>query len=307
VFDKGEKAGHDLALFGDAAAFYLPLRGTREMTGVMALLPLAETAFGPEQVQLLEVFASQTALAIERTRSQHAAETARLQMETEEMRSALLSAVSHDLRTPLASITGAASTLRSQAERLETETRNELLDSIADEAERMSRLVSNLLDMTRLASGIELRRDLYPLEEIVGAALQRMERALAKREVITEIPETLPLVCVDDVLLGQVMVNLLENAVKYTPEGSPISIVAEAGESEVVLEVGDRGPGFAPGEETRIFEKFYRGGAKGKSGAGLGLAICRAILEAHRGRIEAVNRSGGGALFRMYLPTGGAV
>jgi two-component system sensor histidine kinase KdpD len=226
-------------------------------------------------------------------------------MQTEQMRSSLLSAVSHDLRTPLASITGAASTLRSQSDKLLPETRQELIESIADEAERLSRLVSNLLDMTRLESGVELRRDLYPLEEIVGAALQRMERQLERREVTTHLPDNLPLVSGDDVLLGQLLVNLLENAIKYTPEGTPIEVAVESGEDAITLEIRDRGPGFAPKEEQRIFEKFHRGRSTRARGAGLGLAICRAIVEAHRGSIDAFNRAGGGAVFRIRLPLGG--
>jgi two-component system sensor histidine kinase KdpD len=274
--------------------------------GVMGILPGGDHRVStPDQLQLLEVFANQTALAIERTRSQHAAEAARMQMQTEEMRSSLLSAVSHDLRTPLASITGAASTLRSQGERLPPEVRKELLDSIAEEAERLSRLVSNLLDMTRLESGVELRRDLYPLEEIVGAALQRTECQLAGRRVTTQLPDSLPLVFVDDVLLGQVVLNLLENAVKYSPAETPIEISAEAEPDTITLEVRDRGPGFVPGEEQRVFEKFYRGKPQGAArGAGLGLAICRAIVEAHQGTIEAFNRDGGGAVLRTRLPLG---
>jgi two-component system sensor histidine kinase KdpD len=226
-------------------------------------------------------------------------------MQTEQMLSSLLSAVSHDLRTPLASITGAASTLRSQGEKLLPETRQELLESIAEEAERLSRLVSNLLDMTRLESGVELRRDLYPLEEIVGAALQRMERQLSRRQVETHLPDNLPLVSADDVLLGQLLVNLLENATKYSPEGTPIEVEAESSGDAITLEVRDRGPGFAPNEEQRIFEKFYRGRSDGTRGAGLGLAICRAIVDAHRGTIEAFNRTGGGAVFRIRLPLEG--
>ncbi len=305
VFDKGEKAGRGTRMFSDATAFYLPLKGTRERVGVLALVGTT-SSFTSEQMQLLEIFAHQAALAIERTRSQNAAEIARIEMQREEMRSSLLSAVSHDLRTPLASITGAASTLRAQGDKLAPETRHELLDSISDEAERLSRLVSNLLDMTRLESGVELRRDLYPLEEIVGAALQRMERQLERRQVTTDLPDSLPLVYADDVLLGQVVVNLLENAVKYTPEGTPIEVAAEAGKQVITLEIRDHGAGFAAGEETRIFEKFYRGKSKGARGVGLGLAICRAVIEAHRGSIEAFNRSGGGAVFRIRLPLAGA-
>ena len=287
---------------GDATAVYLPLTGAGEPAGVMAVVPERNQHIPAEQVQLLDVLANQTAMVIERLRSREAAESARMAMETEQMRSSLLSAVSHDLRTPLASITGAASTLRDQGDKLDTETRRDLLDSIAEEAERLGRLVSNLLDMTRLESGVELRRDYYPLEEIVGAVLQRMERRLARREVVTSLPENLPLVYGDDVLLGQLVVNLLENAAKYTPEDAPIEIVAETTNDAIVLEIRDRGAGLEPGDQQRIFDKFYRGHSEGVRGVGLGLAICRAITEAHQGTIEAVNRTGGGAAFVVRIP-----
>lgn len=304
VFDHGQKAGLRTDTLPSATALYLPLRGARETFGVLAVLPdPAGRIFAPEQQHLLELFAGQTALAIERTLSQRAAEETRVHMQTEQMRSSLLSAVSHDLRTPLASITGAASTLRSQGDRLPPATRQELLDSISEEADRLSRLVSNLLDMTRFeAGGVELRRDLYPLEEIVGTALHRMERQLEGRTVSTDLAENLPLVFVDDVLIGQVLWNLLENASKYTPAGTPIELAAFAQEDSVIVEVRDRGPGIPPGEEERIFQKFYRGQTAGARGAGLGLPICRAIVEAHRGRIQARPRPGGGAIFRIRLP-----
>jgi len=303
VFDHGRKAGRRMDAYSEETAFYIPLKGATRIVGVMCVIPDGEgRVFAPEQQNLLDLFANQTALAMERTLSQNAAETARLQMQTEEMRSSLLSAVSHDLRTPLASITGAASTLRAQGEKLPPETRQELLESISEEAERLGRLVGNLLDMTRLETGIELRRDFYPLEEIVGTALQRMEKQLAGREVITQLPESLPLVYVDDVLIGQLVVNLLENAVKYTPAGTAIEVAAEANPEAVTLEVRDRGAGFAEGEEQRVFEKFYRGKSEGVRGAGLGLAICHAIATAHRGTIEALNRPGGRAILRVRLP-----
>ena len=194
VFDHGHKAGLRTDAHSDATALYLPLRGARETFGVLAVLPDPQNRiFAPEQQQLLEVFAGQTALAIERTLSQRSAEETRIHMQTEQMRSSLLSAMSHDLRTPLASITGAASTLRSQGDRLPLETKQELLESISDEAERLGRLVGNLLDMTRFESGgVELRRDLYPLEEIVGTVLQRMEPQLEGRTVSTDLAENLP-------------------------------------------------------------------------------------------------------------------
>jgi len=305
VFDHGHKAGLRTDAHSDAAALYIPLRGARETFGVLAVLPdVGNRIFAPEQQQLLEVFASQTAVAIERTLSQRAEEETRVNMQTEQMRSSLLSAMSHDLRTPLASITGAASTLRSQNDRLPLETKQELLESISDEADRLSRLVGNLLDMTRFESGgVELRRDLYPLEEIVGTVLHRMEPQLEGRAVTTELAENLPMVFVDDVLLGQVLWNLLENAAKYTPPGTPIELAAFEQEGAVIIEVLDRGPGIPPGEEELIFEKFYRGNSKNVRGAGLGLPICRAIIQAHRGTIQALTRDGGGTTFRISLPS----
>ena len=309
VFDHGHKAGLRANVSTDAhsnaAALYIPLRGARETFGVLAVLPDPENRiFAPEQQQLLEVFAGQTAVAIERTLSQRAEEETRIHMQTEQMRSSLLSAMSHDLRTPLASITGAASTLRSQNDRLPLETKQELLESISDEADRLSRLVGNLLDMTRFESGgVELRRDLYPLEEIVGTVLQRMEPQLEGRAVTTELAENLPMVFVDDVLLGQVLWNLLENAAKYTPPGTPLELAAFESEGAILIEVRDRGPGIPPGEEELIFEKFYRGNSKNVRGAGLGLPICRAIVQAHRGAIQALARDGGGITFRISLPS----
>jgi two-component system sensor histidine kinase KdpD len=301
AFERGERTGAGTKTLGRASALYIPLRGACRVEGVMGIAsPVA--GFGEEQIQLMELFANQTALAMERTFSQRAADEARVQMQTEQMRSSLLSAVSHDLRTPLASITGAASTLRAQEDKLPPETRHELLDSIADEADRLGRLVANLLDITRLESGVEVRREAYPLEEIVGSVLQRMERQLRNRRIETHIPEDLPMLYVDDVLIGQLLVNLLENANKYTPEGASIELAASANADAVTIEVLDRGPGFAEGDERRIFEKFFCRTIKGVRGVGLGLPICRAIVEAHRGAIQAFNRDGGGAVFRIRLP-----
>jgi two-component system sensor histidine kinase KdpD len=302
VFEHGKKAGYGTAAHRDAKALYIPLTAPGSRVGVMAVLPDSTWALTSEQEQLLDVLAHQTAAALDSMRSQHAAEDARLQMEKEQMRSSLLSAVSHDLRTPLASITGAASSLRSQREKLSPETRDDLLESIGDEAERLSRLVSNLLDMTRLQSGVELRRDLYPLEELVGSALQRLEPQLSGRQVTVDLPDNLPFVSVDDVLIGQLLVNIIENATKYSAAGTPIEVAAQASSDAVTLEVRDRGSGFAPEDEQRIFEKFYRGRSDSARGAGLGLAICRAIVEAHGGHISAFNRMDGGAVFRIVLP-----
>lgn len=172
-----------------------------------------------------------------------------------------------------------------------------------EEGERLDRLVQNLLEMTRLESGsIQLRREWHALEEVVGAVLHRFDRRLRGRPVTARIPSDLPLVAIDEILVEQVLINLLDNALKYTPGGTPIEISATANDGGVALEVADRGPGLAPDDEQRVFEEFYRGPTVPARGSGLGLSICRGIVEAHGGRIEAANRPGGGAVFRMTLP-----
>jgi len=305
------ESGHRSPTAGKTAGVhYLPMRGTRQTLGVMAVLADSQGR-GPskDMLQVADLIATQIALALERILSQGAAEESRFKVRTEQMRSSLLSAVSHDLRTPLAAITGSASTLRTQDSRLDPQTRAELIENISEEAERLERLVSNLLDMTRLESGgVTLQRESFPLEEIVGTALQRLDRQLAKREVTVDLAEDLPMVQGDEVLLGQLLWNLLENAIKYTPADSPIEIAARRQENSLVLEVRDRGPGITAGEEERIFEKFFRGerilhgNSWNSRGAGLGLPICRAIAEAHGGSIQALPREGGGVVFRIRLP-----
>ncbi|MGH7264086.1 MAG: DUF4118 domain-containing protein, partial [Candidatus Rokuibacteriota bacterium] len=285
-------------------ARYVPLAASRGVIGVLAVRPVGPDTFvEPEQRHLLETFAAQTAQAIERATLAEEAHQARLRVESERLRNALLSSVSHDFRTPLATITGAASSLLDGMDRLDPPARRELLTAIHEEGERLNRLVHDLLDMTRLESGaVEVRKEWHPLEEIVGAALSRLGRRLTDRPVTTRLPVDLPLVGLDGVLLEQALINLLENALAHTPGGSPIEVSASAHDGAVRLEIADRGPGLPPGDETRLFEKFHRGRLAGPGGVGLGLAICRGIVEAHGGRISAENRPGGGAVFRIVLP-----
>ncbi len=187
--------------------------------------------------------------------------------------------------------------------KLDARTRQDLLEALHEEAERLNRLVQNLLEMTRLESGaLQLQREWHPLEEIIGAALGRFGKRFQDRPVTTHVPANLPLVPIDDVLIEQVLINLLDNALKYTSVGSPIDVSASSADESVVVEVADRGPGLPAGDEKRIFEKFYRGGKGAVHGAGLGLAICAGIVEAHDGRIWAENRRGGGVTFRFTLP-----
>jgi two-component system sensor histidine kinase KdpD len=305
VHEHGQVAGQGTDTLPGASALYLPLTGSRGSVGVLGLRPQDPRPLqAPEQLHQLEAFASQTALAIERARLAEDAERAQVRAETERLRNSLLSSVSHDLRTPLASITGAASTLLENEAGLDAGTRRDLLETLHEEADRLNRLVQNLLEMTRLESGaLQVQTEWHSVEEVVGAALGRFGKALAQRPVTTRVPPELPLVPMDDVLIEQVLINLIDNALKYTPAESPIEVTAEDGGGAVLIEVADRGPGLRPGEERRIFEKFQRAEAGPTvRGAGLGLAICRGIVHAHGGRIWAENRPGGGVTVRFTLP-----
>lgn len=306
VVEHGRVAGHGTDTLPGSKSICLPLQTAADPVGVLALVPKRGTPFDIDQRERLEAFCTQVAFALERALLAREAEASALRAKTEEMRSSLLSAVSHDLRTPLAAITGAASTLRDHSARFSGEQRADLLDTIAEEAERLERLVANLLDMTQVESGsLRVRREWIPLEELVGAALTRLEGVLASRPVRVSLAPDLPLMSVDPVLFQQVLVNLLENAAKYTPSGSEIEIEGRAGENAVVIEVRDRGPGIPPGDEWRVFEKFYRGAHSRVAGAGLGLAICKGVVNAHGGTIQVENRTGGGTAFRITIPATG--
>lgn len=301
---QGSPAGAGAGPFADRALACLPVRAAVDVAAVLALRLPAGARLRADQREFLETLCRQSALALERVRLAGEARAAALRAEAEQLRSALLSSVSHDLRTPLATITGAATTLRDGGA-LEEATRRELVEAICDEAERLERLVRNLLDMTRLESGaVQLRREWVPLEEVVGGALTRLERQLDSRRVTTACGDV-PLVSVDPVLLEQLFVNLVENAAKYTPPGSPIEITAARDGDALVVEIADRGPGIAAGMEERVFERFRRGAPGGRPGVGLGLAISRAIAQAHGGALTVANRSGGGACFRLSLPAAG--
>jgi two-component system sensor histidine kinase KdpD len=304
VFEHGERAGLGSDTLPGASALYLPLAGSKGPIGVLAVRPTLATRFlDQEQLHLLEVLANQIALALERARLAEEAQQARVSVETERMRNAILSSVSHDLRTPLATITGAASGLLEDKDQLGPAARHELAKSIYNEAHRLDRLVRNLLDMMRLESGaVQLQKEWHPFEEIVGAALTRLESRLNGHHVRTNFQPDLPLVLLDGVLMEQVLINLVENALKYAPPSTAIELSATVSDHELVFEVADQGPGIPSGDEQRIFDKFYRAGPAREGGVGLGLTICRGIIEAHGGRIWVEKRSGGGSVFRFTLP-----
>ena len=303
---------HAREMFGPDAAVLLP--GANER--VQVLLPVHDTtdasggersadasrSLDAEARALLEAFAALVGSALERTMLAVEARRATLRAETEQLRNALLSSVSHDLRTPIAVVMGATSALLERAPKDE-ETRRVLVTTAHEEALRLNRLVRNLLDMTRLEAGaLSVGKELQPIEEVVGAALTRLEGRLRDREVGTTIPSDLPLVPFDSLLIEQVLINLLENAIKHTPPGTPIEVTAAVRDGEVEVEVADRGPGVPKQDAERVFDKFYRAREREGGGVGLGLTICQGVVRAHGGHIWVEERAGGGASFRFTLP-----
>ena len=304
VWEHGRRAGLGTDTLPSAIALYLPLDGTGGRLGVLGLVPADRSRIADEHDrQHLEAFVGQIAAALDRVRLAVEAHQAQLRVDAEQLRNSLLSSVSHDLRTPLAVITGTATTLTD--ERLAPAVRRDLAETIVEEAGRLNRLVRNLLDVTRLEAGaMQIEKEWQPLEEVIGASLAAVETVLGDRPITTDVPRELA-APFDAVLVQQALVNLLENAAKYTPARSPIAVSATGSSDEVEIVVADRGPGLPGGEETRIFEKFYRA-EKGKGGgAGLGLTICKGVVTAHGGRIWAENRKDGGAAFHFTLPAAG--
>ncbi len=301
--EHGRPAGQGTDTLPGARVTCIPIVAGAGAVGALAVAAPSRELLAVEQRGFLEAFVRQAALAIERVRFLEEARAAALRIRTEETRSALLGAVSHDLRTPLGAIIGAGSTLRDERAPLSALQRRELCDTICAEAERMERLVANILDMVRLESGgIAPKREWVPLEEIVGSALSRLEAKLGAREVRVDLPADLPLLSVDPVLFGQIFVNLFENVIKHAGAEAPLEIAARALPGTVEIEVADRGPGLPAGAAEQVFEKFYRGPRVHSGGVGLGLAICRGIVHAHGGTIAAANRDGGGAIFRITMP-----
>ncbi|HTA88827.1 MAG TPA: ATP-binding protein [Polyangiaceae bacterium] len=287
-----------------ADALFLPLGGSLGRVGALGIKLAGVQPLDPWQLQLLRTFAAQLGSALERAQLAETAQRAQIQIQAERMRSSLLSSVSHDLRTPLGVITGAAGTLLEHEQYLAPEARHDLLESVHEQAERLNRLVANLLDMTKLASGtLQPQKEWHPLDELVGVAMNQVEHHLGGREVKIALPPDLPPLPVDAILMEQVLINLLENALKYTPPESGLEITARRAEEAVEVAIADRGPGVPLGEHLQVFDKFYRFNPnRSVGGAGLGLAICRGMVEAHGGRIWVEDREGGGAVFRFTIP-----
>ncbi|MDQ2780530.1 MAG: DUF4118 domain-containing protein [Pseudomonadota bacterium] len=305
-FDRGQPAGLGTDTLAGSAWLYLPLKATMRSRGVLAIRPeQPRFLLVPEQRQQLETFAALTAMALERVHYVDVAQDATVQMASERLRNSLLSALSHDLRTPLAALVGMSETLAGSRPAM-SPTQQSLALAISEKSMRMTEMVTNLLDMARIQSGeIRLRLQWQSIEEIIGGALKSTQGSASAQLVTVQIDPTVPLVECDAVLIERVLVNLLENARKYTPETSPVEIVVRPVGKELQVRVRDHGPGVPKGHEELIFEKFTRGHAESSMpGMGLGLTICRAIVEAHQGRIWVEATSPQGATFAFGLPLG---
>jgi two-component system sensor histidine kinase KdpD len=312
-WEKNHITGRGSDTLPGAKWLFLPMRTGRGPVAVVGVIRDEPTQddlrspLMPDQQRLLDALADQAALAIERVTLARDLHLARLQAETDRLRSALLTSISHDLRTPLASILGSATSLASQqGAALDGQTRQALLATIVDEAYRLNRFIGNLLDMTRLESGaLKPRSSLTELSDVFGAALERASKILARHEVDLDLAAGLPMLNLDMVLFEQVLFNLLDNAAKYAPAGSRIQIRAYRDGEQVILQVIDEGDGIPPQDAERIFDKFYRAHAtdRQRAGTGLGLAICRGFVEAMGGTIAASNRADRpGAVITITLP-----
>jgi two-component system sensor histidine kinase KdpD len=301
AYDKGQPAGQGTDTLPASACLMLPLTAPMRVRGVLAVDGRGRR-WSTEERQVLDTCAALLAISLERIHYIEVAQHSTLQIESERLRNSLLTAISHDLRTPLAALVGLADALKLTA--LQPQ-QADVADAMRRSALRMSALVANLLDMARLQSGaVQLNRQWLPVQEVVGSALAGLDEALAGREVVVELPPDLPLVELDAVLFERVLVNLLENAAKYAPTGA-IRIGARAAGRQLEIDVSDAGPGFPPGREAQLFDKFERGDRESATpGVGLGLAICKAIVEAHGGRISAHNAATGGGCVRIELPLG---
>jgi len=307
AFRNNHPAGRATDTLVSADLIYLPLQTPASVLGVMGVKLESEYAYhAQDNRRLLDAFATQAAMAMERIRFSHQAEQAQILQARETLERALLNSISHDLRTPLVTVTGVLSSLKDEGAHLTDRVRKELLETACGEAERLNRFVGNLLDMTRIEAGaVRLNSEPCDVQDLVGCALAALETRLGSREVSFKMLPVMPLVPMDLVLMTQVLVNLFDNSMKYSPIESLIEVVASTEPPWLVLEVADRGPGVPEHDLKRVFDKFYRIPIpEGAGGTGLGLSICKGIVEAHGGRISAENRTGGGLRIMIRLPLG---
>jgi two-component system sensor histidine kinase KdpD len=299
----GEVAGWNSETLPNAHYQYRPLKTPHGIAGVVGIRP-NETKLSAEAQRMMEALMDQASIALERTILADEAADARASAEGERLRSALLSSISHDLRTPLSSIVGSVTTLRSLDNKMTKPVRDDLLANIEEEASRLSRFVANLLDMTRIEGGaVKLGKDPIDVADVVGAAIRRARQTWPQREIVTRMGTGIPAIAGDAALLEQLVFNLLDNAHKYSPTGSPTAVSVTEEEGHIALRIDDEGPGIAKDELERVFEKFYRveGGDGRSPGTGLGLAICRGIADAMGGSIQAESPASKGRGTRIVV------
>ncbi|MBP9853563.1 MAG: GAF domain-containing protein [Candidatus Omnitrophica bacterium] len=289
--------------FKDSHAYYAPLQTSKGVFGALGIELKNREEFGPKNRHLFIALANQAAVAIQRTKLADASRQVELMKEREKLHTALLNSISHDLRTPLVSIMGALSSLLQDYSSIDSKTREELLTAAYEDSDHLNRFVGNLLDMTRLeAKALKIRIEPCELRDVIGTSLQTLKYEVKRRNISINIPSDLPEIPMDFVLMMRVFVNLIDNAVKYSPAKTPIDISVTLLEDKVRIDVKDFGIGIPKDDVIKIFDKFYRAVNRQVTGTGLGLSICKGMVEAHGGRIFAVNNAGPGATISVELP-----
>jgi two-component system sensor histidine kinase KdpD len=305
VFQHDQPAGRGTDTLPEASIRCHPLKTGRGLVGTLGVRPPESGGIlSLEQRQSLLAFADQAALSIERAILAEQAKQAELLSAADKLQTALLNSISHDLRTPLVSITGALSALEQENAHLDSAAHRSLLQTARGEAERLNRLVGNLLDMTRLEAGaLKVKREACDAEDLIGTSIGQLEERLAGRSVQVNVPEGMPMISADFVLIVHVLNNLLDNALKYSSKESPLEVRAVQQGNDVLISILDRGIGIPQEDLEKVFDKFYRVQRPEQvTGTGLGLAICKGIVEAHGGRIWAEARTGGGTCVTIALP-----
>jgi two-component system sensor histidine kinase KdpD len=305
AFSSGIACGAGTPLFEDSRAYFQPIKGQNGVLGVIGIALPNGYRIPEGQRVFPETVGAQIALVIEREQMYEKQQCAKMEAERERLRGDLLRSVSHDLRTPLAGILGAASTVNENYDQLPDEVRKDFLQGICADAEWLNHMVDNILSMTRFSEGrIVLHKEMEAVEELVAGAVSRIRKRAKNNEIAVSMPDELIMIPVEGTLIEQVMVNLIDNAVKHTPEHSKVRVTVEKDAGSVVFSVSDNGLGIPEEEFPLVFDRFYtsRQARQGRRGFGLGLAICKSIVEAHGGSITACNGPHGGAVFRFALP-----
>ncbi|MBZ9684860.1 DUF4118 domain-containing protein [Clostridium estertheticum] len=305
-FKAGKSVGAEAEISINSVGYYHPIKGQNEILGIIGIACLEENTLSKNEKILLESVSTQIALAIEREDLYEKKRQINLETETERLRGNLLRSISHDLRTPLTGILGSVSTITDNYDKLDNDTKKELLAIIYEDTSWLIHSVENILSMTRIDEGkLEIKKDVEVVEEIIAESISRVKRFSGNHNIVTDLPENMIILFVDGLLIEQVLINLIDNAIKYTPDNSIIKVKVIEEQDNVIFEVSDNGKGLPKEDITAIFDRFYtktRGDCLERRGIGLGLAICKSIIEGHGGSIEALNNSSGGATFRFSLP-----